>query len=92
MRLPLNRIHILSENFPTVGRRKPLGLALPWFGTISFQIRNNLEKFIKGVLDFCQLQVVFKSQNEFCNEVHLKEPVPQILTSGVVYKFQLNNQ
>lgn len=47
-----------------------------------------MKKSIKRVLNFCQLLVVFESQNKLCNEVHFKDPVPQILTSGVAYKFQ----
>ena len=30
----------------------------------------------------------FKSQNKVCNNVYFKYPVPQVLTSDVVYKFQ----
>ena len=48
------------------------------------QTRTKLQKPIKGVLNCCKLQVVFKSQNNF----RFKDPVPQILISGVVYKFQ----
>ena len=47
-----------------------------------------MQKSIKGVLNCCKLQVIFKSQNKLCNNFCFKDPVPQILTSGVVYKFQ----
>ena len=50
--------------------------------------RAKLQKSIKGVLNCCKLQVVFKSQNKFRNNFHFKDPVPQILTSGAGYKFQ----
>ena len=43
---------------------------------------------IKGVLNCCKLQVIFKSQNKLSNNFRFKYPVPQMLTSGVVYKFQ----
>ena len=86
-KLFLNRIHILKGKFPTV-ERKPLRLALPYLGTISLQTKTKLQKSIKGVLNCCKLQVIFKSQNKLCNNFHFKDPVPQILTSGVVYKFQ----
>ena len=36
----------------------------------------------------CKLQVIFKSQNKLCRKFRFKDPVPQILTSRVVYKFQ----
>ena len=43
---------------------------------------------IKGVLNYCKSQVIFKSQNKLCNIFGFKDPVLQILTSGGVYKFQ----
>ena len=75
-----NRIHILKE--------KALQLVLPYLGTISQQTRTKLQKSIKGVLICCELQVNFKIQNKLCNNSRFKDPVTQILTSGVVYKFQ----
>ena len=86
-KLLLDRIHILKEKVPTV-EKKPLRLVLPYLGNISLQTRTKLQKTIKGVLNCCRLQVIFKSQNKLCNNFHFKDPVPQILTSGVVYKFQ----
>ena len=46
-----------------------------------------MKKNIKGVLNYCKLQVNFKSQNKLSNNFRFKDHVPQILTSGVVYKF-----
>ena len=43
---------------------------------------------LKGVLNCCKLQVIFKSQNKLCNNFRFKDPITQILTSGVIYKFQ----
>ena len=83
----LNIMHFLKEMVPTV-EKKPLRLVLPYLGIISLQIRTKLQKFIKGVLNCCKLQVIFKSKNKLCNNSHFKDPVRQIFTSGVVYKFQ----
>ena len=53
-----------------------------------------MQKSIKGALNCCKLQVTFKCQNKLCYNFHFKkkfffkDPVPQILTSGVVYRFQ----
>ena len=85
--LLLNRIHILKEKVPAV-EKKPLRLVLPYLGTISLQTRTKLQKSIKGVLNCCKLRVIFKSQKKLCNNFRFKDPAPQILTSGVVYKFQ----
>ena len=46
-----------------------------------------MQKHIKWVLNCCKLRINFKSQNKLCNNFRFKDPVPQILTSGVVYKF-----
>ena len=86
-KLFLNRIHILKGKVPTV-EKKPLWLVLPYLRTIPLQTRTKLQKSIKGVLNCCKLQVIFKSQNKLCNNSRFKDPVPQILTPGVIYKFQ----
>ena len=87
-KLFLNRIHILKKKVPTV-EKKPLRLVLPCLGTISLQTTTKLQNPIKGVLNSCcNLQVIFKRQNKLCNIFRFKDPVPQIFTSGVVYKFQ----
>ena len=80
----LNRIHVLKEKVPAV-EKKSLRLAFPYLGTISMQTRTKLQKSIKGILNCCKLQVIFKSQNKLCNDFCFKDPVSQILTSGVVY-------
>ena len=87
-KLFLNRVHILGKKkLPTV-EKKSLWLVLLYLRTTSLQTRLKLQKSIKGVLNCCKLKVIFKSQNKLCNNFCFKDPVPQILTSGVVYKFQ----
>ena len=63
-------------------------LVLPYLGTISLQTRTKLPKSVKGVLNCCELQVIFKCQNKLHDNYCFKDPVSQILTSGVVCKFQ----
>ena len=75
--------YIRQEKFLTV-EKNPLRFVLPYLGTISLQNRTNFHKFIKGVLNCCKLQVICKSQNKLCNYFRFKDPVPHILTSGVV--------
>ena len=74
-KLFLDRIYSLKEKVPTV-KKKPLRLVLPYLGNISLQTRTKLQKSIKGVLNCCKLQVIFKSQNKLCNNFHFKDPVP----------------
>ena len=78
-KLFLNRIHILKEKVPTV-EKKPLRLVLPYLGNISLQTRTKLQKSIKGVLNCCKLQVIFKSQNKLCNNFrYIKTLFPKFL-------------
>ena len=86
-KLFINRTHILKQKVPTV-EKKPPRLVLPYLGTISQQTRTKLQTSIKGVLKCCKLQLIFKSQNKLCNNFRFKDNVPQIIASGVVYKFQ----
>ena len=41
--------------------KKPLRLVLASLGIISLQTRTKLQKFIKGVLSYFKLQVIFQS-------------------------------
>ena len=65
-----------------------LFLVLLYLGPLSLQIRTKLRKSLKGILNCCKLQIVFKSQNKLAKAFHLKDRIPKELTSGVVYKFQ----
>ena len=68
--------------------KKPLFLVLPYLGLLSLQTRTKLRKSLKGILNCCKLQIVFKSQNKLTNAFRFKDRIPKELTSGVVYKFQ----
>ena len=58
-KLFLSRIYIVKEKVPTA-EKKPLRLVPHYLGTISLQTRTKLQKSIKGVLNCCKLQVIFK--------------------------------
>ena len=68
--------------------KKTLFLVLPYLGPLSLQTRTKLRKSLKGVLNCCKSQIVFKSQNKLVKDFRFKDPIPKELTSGVVYKFQ----
>ena len=67
---------------------KTLFLVLPYLGPLSLQTRTKLRKSLKGILNCCKLQIVFKSQNKLAKAFRFKDRIPKELTSGVVYKFQ----
>ena len=68
--------------------QKTLLLILPYLRPLSVQTKFKLRKSLKGILNCCKLQIVFKSQNELAKAFRLKDRIPKDLTSGVVYKFQ----
>ena len=54
-------------------------LVLPYLGPISLQTWTKLQKSIKGVLNFCKLQVIFKTQNKLCNNFCVIDLFPKFL-------------
>ena len=83
----LDNKHRMQEKVMPVPK-KPLFLVLPYLGLLSLQTRTKLRKSLKGILNCCKLQIVFKSQNKLTNTFRFKDRIPKELTSGVVYKFQ----
>ena len=67
---------------------KTLVLVLPYLGPLSFQTRTRLRKSLKGILNSCKLQIVFKSQNKLAIAFRFIDRIPKELTSGVGYKLQ----
>ena len=68
--------------------KKTLFLVLPYLGTLSLQTRTKLSKSLKGILNCCKLQILFKSQNKLAKAFRFKDHIPKELISGVVCKFQ----
>ena len=71
--------------------KKPLFLVLPYLGRLSLQTRTKLRKFLKGILNCCKLQIVFKSQNKLAKTFRFKDRILKELTSGVVYNFSVDS-
>ena len=83
----LDNIHLVKEKVPAV-ERKCLLLVMSYLGVISLQTRTKLQQAIKGVLNCCKLEIAFKCQTKLSNSFRFKDPIPNDLISGVVYKFQ----
>ena len=77
----------MQEKVITVPK-KTLFLVLPYLGPLSFQTRTKLRKSLKGILNYCKLQIVFKSQNKLAKAFRFKDNIPKELTSRVICKFQ----
>ena len=52
------------------------------------QTRTKIQEALKGVLNCCKLEIVFKCQTRFSNSFRYKDLIPKDLIFGVVYKFQ----
>ena len=81
----INTMVIKCPQVTTV--EKTLILSLTYLGDISLQRRTKLRKSFKGSLNYCKLQIVFKSQRELANVFQFKYRLPFDLASGVVYKY-----
>ena len=52
------------------------------------QTRTKLQQALKGILNCCKLDIVFKCQTRLSNSFRYKDPITKDLLFGVVYKFQ----
>ena len=68
--------------------KKSLFLVLPYLAPLASQTRTKLRKSLKGTLNCCKFQIVFKSQNKLAKAFRFKDRISKELISGVVYKFQ----
>ena len=62
-------------------------LSLPYLSEISLQTRTKLSKSLKGLLNTCKFQIIFKSQSKLSNVFPFKDRLPSDLVSGIVYKY-----
>ena len=67
--------------------KKTFFLSLPYLGEISLQTGTKLRKSLKGLLNSCQLQIVFKRQRKHSNAFCFKDCLPFDLVPRVVYKY-----
>ena len=71
--------------------KKTLFSVLPYLGPLSLQTRTKLRKSLKGILNCCKLQIVFKSQNKLAKAFRFKDRIPKELTSGVFINFSVDS-
>ena len=85
-KMMINKLVIKLPPVTTV-EKKTLILSLPYLGDISLQTRIKFKKYFKVILNCCKLQIVFKRQRKLANVLQLKNRLPLLLVSGVVYKY-----
>ena len=62
-------------------------LSLSYLGEVSLQTRTKLRESVKGLLNSCKFQIVFKIQGKLSNVFRFKDRLPFDLVSGVVCKY-----
>ena len=72
----------------TNSRKKAFAPSPSILGIISLATRTKLQQTLKGALNCCKLEIVFKWQTRLSHSFRYKDPIPKDLISGVVYKFQ----
>lgn len=73
----------LMQNMITVPD-KPLFSVLSYLWLLSLQAKTRLRKSVKGILNCCKLQIVFKSQNQLSNALCFKDCIPKEHASSVI--------
>ena len=72
---------------PNVPERN-LFVKLPLLGSTSFQIRKKLQKLFSDKLTSCNLEIVFTSPARVKSFFTIKDKLPKMLLSGIVYKYK----
>ena len=62
----LNNFHLIKENVSTVEKKRLL-LVLPYLRIICLQTRTKLQRALKGVLNCCKQEIIFKCQTRLSN-------------------------
>ena len=64
-----------------------VSLILPFMGTTSLGVRNNLIKCFKNIMPFCNIKIIFKTTNRISSYFKYKDSFHKSLKSGVLYKY-----
>jgi len=82
----LNKLHERKATVHTVPKMD-LMIVLPFLGTTSWQVKNNLIKTFKKNIPFCNLKIIFKSGRRLSSFFPFKDKIPKSLMSGVIYQY-----
>lgn len=55
--------------------------------TTLLQARTKFRKYLKGIFNFCKLQILFKSQNKLLDNFHFKGRIPKVLQNLYLVRF-----
>ena len=81
-----DKIHEKKVLVHTVPKME-VSIILPFLGTTSTNIKNNLVKSFKNILPFCNIKVIYKTTNRLSTYFKYKDTFPKSLASGILYKY-----
>ena len=81
-----NKLHEKKVIVHTVPKLD-LMVVLPFLGTVSWKVKNDLLRTFKKNVPFCNLKVVFKTGQRLSSFFPFKDRFPKSLMSGVIYQF-----
>ena len=81
-----NKIHEKKVTVHTVPKLE-VSLILPFMGTVSLKVKNNLVRSFRNILPFCNIKIVFKTSNRISSYFKYKDSFPKSLLAGVIYKY-----
>ena len=62
-------------------------MVLPFLGTTTRKMKNELIRTFRKILPFCNLKIVFKTNRRLSSCFPFKDRFPKSLLSGVIYKY-----
>ena len=77
-----------GDDITSTEPKKELTIILPFLGTTSFKIKNELIRTIKKNVPSCTLKIVHKTSRRISSCFMFKDKFPKSLMSGVIYKYQ----
>ena len=87
----LNKLYDKKVTVQTVPKLD-LMIVLPFLGTTSWKVKNDLTRTIKKNVPFAHLKIVFKSGRRLSSFFPFKDMFPKSLMSGVIYKFWMHQE
>ena len=67
--------------------KKDLVMILPFLGTTSWKIKNDLIQSIRKNAPFCNMKIIFKTTKRLSSCFLFKDKFPKSLLSGILYKY-----
>ena len=81
-----NKLYQKKDPVHTVPK-KELTMIMPFLGTTSFKLKNELVRTFRKIVPFCNLKIVFKTNRRLSSFFPFKDQIPKSLLSGVIYKY-----